>query len=157
EVATGGLVARLPEGHRGRITVLAFSPDGKVLASGSTDTTVLLWDWEQVAGLMPEQPPPRTAHQLEESWVALAEPDASNAYRAMGRFTALEGMTVTFVRDRLPPATDTEKLALQRLVTGLDDERFAVRERASRELARLGAEAVPFLREARGKVSTEAK
>jgi WD40 repeat protein len=31
-------------GHRGAITALAFSPDNKTLASGSADTTVLVWD-----------------------------------------------------------------------------------------------------------------
>jgi WD40 repeat protein len=31
-------------GHRGQVTALAFAPDGKTLASGSSDGTVLLWD-----------------------------------------------------------------------------------------------------------------
>jgi WD40 repeat protein len=31
-------------GHRGPVTALRFAPDGKTLASGSSDTTVLLWD-----------------------------------------------------------------------------------------------------------------
>jgi WD40 repeat protein len=35
-------------GHRGPITALCFAPDGKTLASGSLDTTILLWDLEKV-------------------------------------------------------------------------------------------------------------
>ena len=44
EVASGRVVGEVPRAHRDRIVSLAFSADGKHLATGSRDTTILVWD-----------------------------------------------------------------------------------------------------------------
>ena len=46
-VETGNQLTPLT-GHTEHITTLVFSHDGKTLASGSEDGTVLLWDWDKI-------------------------------------------------------------------------------------------------------------
>ncbi len=45
---TNGINLGTLSGHTQTVTTLVFSHDGKTLASGSDDGTVLLWDWEEV-------------------------------------------------------------------------------------------------------------
>ncbi|MDE0484213.1 MAG: hypothetical protein OXI67_16660 [Candidatus Poribacteria bacterium] len=47
DVETGRSLGAL-SGHTEPIETLVFSHDGKILASGSNDGTVLLWDWEKI-------------------------------------------------------------------------------------------------------------
>ncbi len=47
DVDTGNNLGNV-SGHAKWIETLAFSHDGKILASGSDDGTVLLWDWEKI-------------------------------------------------------------------------------------------------------------
>jgi WD40 repeat protein len=66
---SSGRELRPLSGHDGPVTVLMFSPDGQTLASGSEDTTVLLWD---VSAMMqkppsPISPPPRRESQDSRS------------------------------------------------------------------------------------------
>ena len=48
DVETGTDLGTL-SGHTGNIEMLVFSHDGKMLASGSWDGTVLLWDWDKIS------------------------------------------------------------------------------------------------------------
>ncbi len=47
DVKTGSTLRSLP-GHTEPIETLVFSHDGKLLASGSKDGTVVLWDWKKI-------------------------------------------------------------------------------------------------------------
>ena len=53
DVKTGRTLRSLP-GHTEPIETLVFSHDGKILASGSMDGTVLLWDWEKIISKVKE-------------------------------------------------------------------------------------------------------
>src|SRR5258708_3099563 len=58
DVASGRQLRGLPD-HKGSLRFVAFSPDGKVLASGSTSSGVVrLWDTETGTHLRQASPPP---------------------------------------------------------------------------------------------------
>src|SRR5262249_40119941 len=131
------------EGHQNTVAALAFAPDGRVLASGSYDTTLLLWE---VAGRGAGVELP--AGELEAVWAALAGEDARAAYRAGRQLEATPRTAAAFLAGRLRPATAEEPERLARLIRKLDDDAFAAREEAGRELEKLGEQAVPALRRA---------
>lgn len=97
EVATGTELFAFTNGQ-GRTEALAFSPDGKMLASGGHDTTVLFWDLGGGPGMT------HLSTDLGRLWGELAEPDGKKAWQAGSTLAAGGDAVVAFVAGHLRPA-----------------------------------------------------
>jgi hypothetical protein len=146
DLSTGQKIAAL-KGHRAPVTQVAFSPDGRRLASGSCDTTALVWD---VTRLRPRGKVP-DGKVLAGLWKDLGASDPKVAYAAVCQGAAAGDAAVVRLKRDLKPAVviDAEKVAA--LVRQLDSDSFAQRQKASRALADLGPSAETTLREALAK------
>jgi RNA polymerase sigma factor (sigma-70 family) len=146
ETATGKERVRFG-GHIGQVQALSFSPDGRRLASGSLDTTILVWDVTgrlQGGHLRPAQ---LSAKERDELWADLAADDTGRAGRAVWALAADPALAVPLLAGQLRPVARLEPEAIAKLIRDLDDDAFAVRVKARGELARLGALAEPALRQ----------
>jgi WD40 repeat protein len=142
--AATGKSAALFKGQSGSVTALAFSPDGKVLASGGTDTTVLLWDTSALALGRPAQAK-LSEKEMEAIWSNLAGDDAARAYASL-RALASAPAAASFLKQRLQPAIPAEQKLIDRLINDLQSEKLAVRKKAAEDLEKLGDLAVPALK-----------
>jgi WD40 repeat protein len=144
ELATGAVVGRLDEAHRGRVKSLAFSPDGRTLASTGWDGAVLVWDYAAAVGF---GGPARSlsATELESAWSDLAGKDAARAYKAIGALAGAGDKSVAFLREHLLPTSEKDQEAMRRSIADLDSDDFDTREKAMRDLGNLGWEAEPAL------------
>jgi hypothetical protein len=142
--------------HRGHAVSLAFSPDGRSLASGSADSSGLVWDLtgrQHEGRLAPAKLAPQ---DLEVTWTDLAGADAAKSYRSLWLLAAAPEQALPLLRPLLRPVAVVPAERLKRLIADLDDDDFEVRERASAELAKLGGSAEGALREAlKGQPSAE--
>jgi WD40 repeat protein len=152
ELATGGVRTQF-RGHRAKLETLVYSPDAKLLASGSSDNTALLWD---LVGHGDMRQGKVSATELQELWAKLGSEKAETAHVAMGVLARASEQTVAWIRTHLPPSLESEQVA--RLIRKLDDDDFAVREEADAALQRLADLAVPTLQKAlKGKPSAEVR
>jgi WD40 repeat protein len=133
EVATGQECRRL-NGHRDSILCLVFSPAGRTLASGSRDSTALLWDL--YAPSKPRKAPLRQK-ELESLWFDLAG-EARRADEAVRVLAATPKQSVPFLRARLHPVAALQPQQVARWLDDLDSDQFEIREKATQALQNLG-------------------
>jgi RNA polymerase sigma factor (sigma-70 family) len=140
---------------------LAFSPDGRTLASGTDDTTAMLWD---MTGRSPEGTlasidlPPKG---LDTLWKDLAGEDAQKAFRAIWTLVAGSKQAIPFLRKHLEPVPPIDAKSQQQVdqwLAGLDNREFHVRDKATKELEKLGERGGDAIRQAlKGNPSLEVR
>ncbi len=132
-------------GHGVGVSSLAFSLDGKVLASGLDDTTVLLWDLATAykKATLPKQD--LSPAELQQLWTDLASADAARAHRVIGILAVARTKAVPFLKDHLQPAKSSVRERFTKLIADLSSRHFAVREKATHQLEQLAFEAEPVL------------
>jgi WD40 repeat protein len=153
ETATGKLRYRVHEKIQGFMATASSAP---LWASADTyreATEVVLYHTHTSV------PTPRlsTPPDLEKLWAGLASDNAATAYEKMRILISLPEETVPFLAKRLSPVERVSDTEIQNLLDELDDEEFAVRDRARKRLHEIADIGKPALTKAlKGKPSVEA-
>jgi WD40 repeat protein len=121
-------------GHRDTIRSIGFAGMSRVV-TGSDDFTALVWD---------PRPKQRPTKPL---WEALSGDDAVEAYRAVWALAA-DPIGPDLLRAKITPMPSPRPEQIRQWLSDLSSDRFAVRERATRELERVRRSVGPDLRAA---------
>lgn len=121
-------------------SALAVSSDGKLMATGMTDSTVMVWKLD-VPGYAIAAP-------LADAWANLADPAPAKGVAAAHRLRLGGAKTTELLAKELAPVSLVPVERVTALVSDLNKAQFNVRQKAERELRQLGEGAVPHLRAA---------
>ena len=132
-------------GHTAEAAALAFAPDGKTVASGSADTTILVWDAKRLKR-EPSDAVALTAEQVKSLWADLAGSDAVKAGQSVRLLAAGAKEAMPFLNDQFKPAVPIDPKKIAQWITDLDSGNFPKRNQAAAELEKIGALARPALK-----------
>ncbi|HKA08108.1 MAG TPA: WD40 repeat domain-containing protein, partial [Gemmataceae bacterium] len=127
-------------GHRNEVHAMAFSANGRRLASSGTDSTTVIWDLSA---------PAQGSADAAALWPELLSEDSTKAYPAVWRLAdAADDVVIPFLKKQIRPVTAEDMAKIRRAIRDLDSDEFRVRDRAFKELADLGYAARAPLRAA---------
>jgi WD40 repeat protein len=122
---------------------LVFSPDGRTLATGHADGTVLLWPLPESISEGPWNDAEGVAFLND-----LGDELLANSYPAVWQLCTQPVDAVRLLKARFPLAPAALPEEWKKLIAGLDSSRFAEREAATKRLEQLGRAAIGPLRQA---------
>ena len=119
---------------------MAFSGNGRRLASAGTDATTVIWDLSA---------PTQGDGDPSAWWAELLNEDSAKAYPAVWRLAdSTDEVVIPFLKKQIRPVTAEEMSKIRRSIRDLDSDEFRVRDRAFKELSDLGYSARTALRAA---------
>jgi WD40 repeat protein len=143
-------------GHIGPVLCVAWSPNGKAIASGGDDTTILLWKADDLIPKTPAADP--GDKERDRLWDDLQSKDGAKAYQALLALLGSPDKATSLIKGRVPPEAKPDPKRVRSLLADLDGDDPDVRQAASKELGKLGEAVEPDLRAAlAGEPSEEVK
>lgn len=145
---------------QGTLTCLAFSPSGKTFATAGSEPGAVVWDFTRFQGRTPVTPVKLAADvpadELALLWADLGAEDAAKAYRAQAKLITGGSGVAVFLKEQVRPVPPVDSKQIEQWIEDLDNEQFAVRQKATVKLAQAGTLAETHLHKAQqGKISQE--
>jgi hypothetical protein len=136
---------------------MVFMPNRKALAMGMMDGNTFIWDLAPETWPSMKSTKDLTKRELDDSWLDITN-DPPKAYMAIRTLVESPVHTIPFLKDHLKPAAEVNSKLVERILADLDSNQFATRDKAAKELAKLGDQIEPSLRKAlEGQLSEEVR
>jgi len=126
----------------GEAPTLVFSPDGRAVATGHHDGSILVWKVPQPAAAKLNEA------ERAAAWDDVASDDVAKARRAVDHLARDPDTATTLLGEKFQAPPAPEDVDIPALIRDLDNPAFAMRERATRRLREVGRRAEPKLKEA---------